>query len=492
MALVDRLLHTFGLARLTEAAPAGDQLDPDDHLYRRLTGSPRDLSPLQQERALQIVTYLFEMNPLARRIVEQTKDFVVGDGFTVTSSVPEIDAVLTTCWTDPITNLAMTQHTKALELGLTGEQIWPVFVNEVSGHVRLGIIDPGDVEHVFHDPENKTIPIGVRLRGTNGKRYRVIYPAPDLTLFTDTTQALRETFSDGECFYFAVNKLTGMTRGRSDLLCLIDWLDGYDRYLFDSMERAALINAFIWDVILKGADQSKIDAWLTKHGTPPKPGTVRAHNENEVWEAQTPDMKQQDTREGGKLLRNHILGGAGIPVHWFGEGEDSNRASALEMGTPVFRRLVARQHVVKHMLLTVCRYQIQRAIAPTPGRRGPLAQFEMVTPDEGSDPVPAMETVVLQESAISGRDLQRAATVLLAVAQAVSLAMLNKVMRPETAVRLIAAAANELGVDINPQDELIETPEGTLTEQEATRVYRDIQAHLTRLQELTVGNGRPR
>lgn len=493
MAVVDRILGALGLSRLAEQTlpPAGDGIDADDYLYRRLSQSQRDLSPLQHDRHLQIVSHLFEMNPLARRIVEQTKDFVVGDGFTVSSPVPEIDAVLKAFWKDPITDLAATQHNKALELGLCGEQILQVFTNEVSGHVRLGVIDPIDVSMVIHDPDNRTIPVGIQLKGQSPRKYRTLYSEPDPTLFTAPTVQLRETLSDGDVFYFAVNKLTGMTRGRSDLLCLIDWLDGYDRYLFDGMERAALINAFIWDVTLDDMKETDIQAWLMKHGVPPKPGTVRAHNQKEKWEAQTPDLKQSDTREGGKTLRNHILGGAGIPVHWYGEGEDSNKASATEMGTPVFRRLKTRQLVVKTMLLSLCRYQVQRAIQPAPGVRGPLAEFERVLLPGASDPVPATEAILLQEAAISTKDLQQAATTLLAVSQAVSLNVMNGLMQKSTAIKIITVAANELGVDLNPQDEIEALASGAkpLTESETDRLYTEIQSHLARLKEVTA-NGR--
>ena len=488
MALIERLLNAVGLSRLAESSgPAmGVSIDPDDHLYRSLSSSSRDISPLTQDRVLQLAGYLYETNPLARRIAELTKDFVVGDGFTVSSPVPEIHAVLTKMWNDPITDMHSTQHLKALELGMYGEQIWPVFVNVITGHVRLGVVDPLNVAAVLHDPDNRNIPIGVLMKKSLASEpviYRVIYPAPDGELFSVSTQHLRNGYTGGECFYFAVNKLSGQSRGRSDFMSLIDWLDGYDRYLFDTMERSALINAFVWDVVLKGEKQAGIDAWLAKNGAPPKPGTVRAHNESEEWTAQTPDMKHADSQAGSRLLRNHVLGGSGTPEHWFSEGGDVNRSTAAEMSVPVFRRLQTRQNVVKQMLSVVCRYQITQAIAPPSGGRGPLTGFEMVTLPGHADPVPATDAFTVQASNVSSKDLARAGTIFLTVSQGVSLAVLNKLMRPETAVRLLAAAANELGVDINPQDELAAPGSTPLAESETTRLYGEIQAHLSRLKE---------
>lgn len=487
MAMIDTMLRAVGLSRLTEASgPAmGASIDPDDHLYRSLTSSSRDISPLTQDRVLQLAGYLYETNPLARRICELTKDFVVGDGFTVTSPVPEIESILMAMWNDPITNLAQTQHLKALEIGLYGEQTWPAFNNDVTGHVRLGVIDPLNIERVLHDPDNAAIPIGVQVKKGQSREprtYRVIYPAPDAELFSEPTQRLRESFTGGECFYSAVNKLTGQTRGRSDLLSLIDWLDGYDRYLFDTMERSGLINAFVWDVVLKGAKQPEIDAWLAKHGAPPKPGTVRAHNESEEWTAQTPDMKHADTETGSRILKNHILGGSGIPSHWLSDGGDANLATATAMSTPVMRRLQARQNVVKEMFSAVCRYQIQQAVI-----KGRVS--EMVKIPGTEELVPATQAFSIQASAVSSKDLQTAGALLLTIVQATSLAVMNKQMKPETAVQLIAVAANELGVDINPQEELAPEEEASLEESETQRLYREIQAHLSRIKEHAANGG---
>lgn len=496
MAVIDTILKAVGLSRLTEASiPSGAGIDADDYLYRKLSGSSRDVSPLTQERVLQLASYLYESNPLARRIMELTKDFVVGDGFTVHSPIPEIQTVLDRFWTDPITNLTLTQHLKVLELGLYGEQCLPAFTSEITGHVRLGVIDPLLISDVIHDPDNSSVPIGVftkstAMAGTQAtvKRYRIIYPGRDEELFTEQTQAIRASFTDGECFYFAVNKLTGISRGRSDLLSLIDWLDGYDRYLFDTMERAALINAFIWDVTLTGASQKKIDDWSLEHSTPPKPGTVRVHNEKEKWDATTPDLKASDGQIGARLLRNHVLGGSGTPAHFYSEAEDINKSVGAEMAAPVFRRLSVRQHLCTQMFRDLCRYQILRAIEPVPGRKGPLWEMQTVQLPGENREVPATEAFHVQPSAINPKDLQRASAVLNSVAQAVNLALISGTMQKETAVKLLAVAANEMGVDVNPHDEIRNVEQVPALESE--RLVREIQAHLTRLAEAMPKNGR--
>ena len=40
---------------------------------------------------------------------------------------------------------------------------------------------------------------------------------------------------DGVCFYYAVDKVSTATRGRSDLTRLVDWIDGMDQLLFNQL-----------------------------------------------------------------------------------------------------------------------------------------------------------------------------------------------------------------------------------------------------------------
>ena len=155
--------------------------------------------------------------------------------------------------------------------------------------------------------------------------------------------------------------MANSTRGRSDLFSLADWIDGYDQFLFNRLERSHLMNVFLWDVELKGKKQKEIDEWLRDQNVP-KPGSMRAHNEWVTWKAIVPDLGAQDASEEAKLFRNQILGGAGLPPHWYAGGEGITRATALEMATPVMKRLKTRQRYFRYMITYIFNYVIDQAI----------------------------------------------------------------------------------------------------------------------------------
>lgn len=369
-----RWFNKWNKKEFKEAVTGGLRIDADDHQYRRLSAHyGRDLSSFTHERMLEIAYYLYDRNPLAHRIVELTKDFVVGGGVNYRTESPEVQEILDDFWNDPINNWDLKQHERVLELGLFGEQCYPVFVNPYNGRVRLGSLDPVKICDVQTNSENAEEVRNIIPKGTDTQPLRVIHldEQPNSPTFNRLV---------GDCFFFAINKVSNAARGRSDLLCLVDWIDGYEQFLFNRIDRSALISAFVWDVTLEGMNAEEIAAWL-KNNPSPKPGSVRAHNEKVQWKAVSPDLGAHDAIEEARLLRNFILSGAGFPEHWFAEGGQINRATAAEMGVPTLKRLSARQRYFRYMLEYIFRFVIDQAVIHGRIPQQTDTRFQVILPE---------------------------------------------------------------------------------------------------------------
>ena len=420
--------------------PVGGQVDSDDHLYRSLTGTNRDLPAVTQDRMINIAAYLYDTNLTAGRMIELVRDYVIGDGITYQSGNEDVKKVLDDFWKDPINNWELFQDNAIIELGIYGEQCWPVFVNDTSGKVRLGYVDPGNISRVVTDPGNCKQPIGVKLKrrgGKTGKKLKVIIQGEDTELLTEDAITLRDTFTDGECFLFQINKLTNATRGRSDLLRSADWLDGYDQMLFNVMERPAILNNFVWDVELQGMEQTQIDEWVKKQKAP-KPGSIRAHNEKVKWEAVTPELKGKDSGETAKTIKNHILGGRGFPEHWFASGGDVNRATAAEMGDPTYKMLNRRRSYFKAIITNVFTYVIAQALDKDTLK---------VKEDEASDFQITMPEFV-------PKDVTKHATAIQQIVTSLSIAESNGWLTRETIINILAIGIKQIGYEINVKNEI--------------------------------------
>ena len=429
-------------SRFVEAAGVSVEEDMDG--WRPLTGdSKRDLNPMTQRRMQELAVYLWKTNPLANRLIELPLAYLLAEGVSLTVPDEEAQGWIDTFWRDPINRMDIKLPKKVRELSLYGEQCWPAFVNEVNGHVRLGYLDPGLIETVVTDPDNVEQPIGVvTVRNNKGvkRRFRVIVNGPE-DVFTENTRQIRETFTDGDCFYFPVNDLSNATRGHSDLLAQMDWLDSYDHALFGEVERWDFLRAFIYDVTLKGATPEEVEARASKISVP-RPGSVRVHNDSEEWEALAPSLGSYESENNARLFRNHIMGGGTIPEHWFGGGGDVNRATAGEMGEPTFKVFTMRQTYLGYILEELATYVIRQR----------LKIFYGAEPEASNHPEDYEVTAEFPE--LTARDTSKYAAALQQVVVAAATAIDRGLLSEETAVAVIALVAGQLGKEIDPMAEL--------------------------------------
>lgn len=415
---------------------AGLSLDADDNLYRRLTSGAkfgrRDLSPLQQDRMLEICWFLWEQNPFARRLITMMTDLILGEGISVEAQDERISKVISDTWNHRVNQLPVRIREFHNALALNGELILPVAVNPITGTPTLGFLDPYQVKTVDPEPTNILIPDYVVMKPEGGvgegQKLKIVRENP-------ATGRL-----EGEVFYFGINKLPNSLRGRSDLMPLADWLDLYDQYLFAEVERLHLLSAFVWDYTVEDADEATIQAKLKKLPTP-RPGSVFGHNQKEKLEAQTPDLKAQDRSEAGRMLRIHIAGSFGFPLSWMGE-IDSNKASIEGQNDVLMKTPAARQKEFGGFIDQIVRFGVEQAT----GKNRTLFK----------DASPAYR---IRMPEIAAKDIARVGQVLSSVVTAMDTGMANQTVSRRVAVTTTCALLKHLGVEADPQDVMKEADE---------------------------------
>ncbi|MBI2815461.1 MAG: hypothetical protein HYX72_00830 [Acidobacteria bacterium] len=416
------------------AFPAGR----NDGGFRRISQASnawRDLQPPMQWNMQRVSYYLYVTNPLARRIVELTKDFVIGEGVQIHASDPAVQRVLDDFWYDPANNMDMNLESFVREMAIFGEQIWYCATNPINGKVRLGYIDPYWIDAVEYATLDGlpgravTMPVTVQLKMDSGETEprRLSVVAFDEDPSSQTYGQLK-----GECFYWAINKARAAHRGISDLFALADWLDGYDQMLFALMTQMDSLSRFIWDVTLSGMTGEQIQQWLKDNGTPPRPNSIRAHNEKVAWQAVAPPVQAADRSEGVRLIKNMNLGGAGFPEHWFADGASTNRATALVQGEPTLKMLTSRQRLVRNMLEQLLDFVVDRRIAAgvLPSRID--KSFQVVVPQ------------------LSVRDQEKAASALKSAADALTSFQSAGAVDTATMTQVLTAMLSHLGVQCDP------------------------------------------
>jgi hypothetical protein len=240
MALLDNLLESNGIRESSFYISSSDP-DRDSNLqdgFRRLTKvmNERDLQPLEQQRQTEIALFLYDSNPLAKRIIDLVNSFVTGDGFSFNAKNPRVLDLLNRFWNDPVNDWPLKQLDRFKMLSITGELLLPVAVRRADGRVRIGYVDPGNIEEIVPDPYNPEILLQANI--VQGYHPDGVLDLPKAySLIQQDERPLSPTYGKLNfypepygAFYFGINKPSNATRGRSDLITVFDWLDLYDQY----------------------------------------------------------------------------------------------------------------------------------------------------------------------------------------------------------------------------------------------------------------------
>lgn len=418
----------------------GQMVDDDDFKYRRLTGGKpqeRDLLPFAQERMGVIAAYLYEINALAKDIIDGKVEFGLGEGVSYVAEDDKVQKVLDDFWNDPVNQMQFRQTQFARDLGLFGELCLPVAVNKMNGHVRLGYVDPKQIEKIDLDKNNALIQDKVHVREIKNDQGVAVGKAKILKIIKQTTNPRAKGFGylDGDCFYFSINKLSNSSRGRSDLLVNFDMLDAYDQFMWTLVEKAIMMNMLVWDVTIEGMDQKQIDEWMKKYARPPKAGTVLPHNAKIKWEAIVPDFKSSDPSNHAKLFLSLIACGARKPRHFMGMPEDTNRALGTEMAEPTVKNMLVRQQYYGYMFTTQFNFVIDQAIIHKRLEKDVNRKFKIIFPtitNKGVDKI--------------SRGFERGVN---ALEKALDQGLITK----ETATQILGTYTTQLGVEVNAKEE---------------------------------------
>lgn len=460
--------------------PSGDILQFG---YRRAgQRGRRDFSQLSHDQIQNTVWSLYQSNGMAKRALKFQRDHIIGRSTRPSApDDPELQEIFDTFW--QTNNLR--KRIKSFFIGhpLFGELCLPVFVRQTDGRVKLGYVDPGEIEDVICHPHNALEQWCVVTKVQDGRRriYRIIredegyvrsnrvvqpnYPDKLVTHEQAVLEPWEEAFLgangmsgySGSCFYFDKNNVANQPRGFSDLLQSADTMDQHEETLFSLGEREALASYYGWDVTLvsHSPEDVKKRASDIRRRTPNKRGQTNVHNDSEMWELKTADLKQPGTVATAHALKTHALEGLGQPRHWHGEDDTANRATAESADNPTNKSLESDQDDAKATIEFMLRFTRDQA---------EIAGFwKPSTLDKGQ--MSGEIDVLMPE--ITSRDITKVSAALSQVTQSVAMAVMDlQLITKETGAQILAKAYNEMGVEYDPMEELKKLEQSELEEAE--------------------------
>jgi len=335
----------------------------DDRFYANLEkAAPLDLDPTQLHQTQRYSLRAYFTNPDGRRTIENTKNFTIGDGVRFRAADPKVQELLEKHWI--VNEWEDKLEGRALALSLFGEQFYPAFVNDENGFVRISSISPfriitlnrhgDDAENIVSVTASLGDFIPTALPEKMEKKiYNIIKPDDDGKLTAK---------GPDRAFYFAINRISGATRGVPDLVASLDYLEAKDSFTFSIAERANLASNVVFDLTVKGATNDQdIRKRVDQVVNAIKSGTVFGHNDSVDLTLKVPNLAAIDAKAVSDLLDRAIQSGTGYAGLFFGNSDDLTRASASEISIPVAKALQVRQGFQKRIISKVFTFQIEEA-----------------------------------------------------------------------------------------------------------------------------------
>lgn len=312
----------------------------------------RDRYDHDREEILRQSLEAWRVNPLARRIVELTSQYVVGGGISFESRHAGSQEFLHSFWQHRLNRMDSRVFEWSDELCRSGE-LFILLSTDAGGmsYVRaVPALEIVEIETSENDIEQELRYV------TRGERSFAGLSAAENGDNQDSGSARQVML------HYAVNRPAGALHGESDLAPLLRWLSRYAAWLEDRARLNHFRNIFQYVVTLQGSSESdrrRRQAELNMN--PPEPGSILVKDQSETWETLSPRLESEDAGEDGLSLKKMIAAGAGFPLHYLAEPESSTRTTAESAGGPSFRRMEQRQEFFTWMISDLLRVILTRA-----------------------------------------------------------------------------------------------------------------------------------
>ncbi len=362
----------------------------------------RERYPADRQELLRQSLEAWQTNPLARRIVELTSQYVVGGGITVGSRHPAANRFLRQWWQHPLNRMDVRCSEWCEELVRSGE-IFVILSTDPAGTTYLRALPAAQVQHIHTAANDIEQEIGFTefpTAGGEGAYWQAWQP----------TLAGREDLPFSPVVrQYAINRPVGALRGEPDLAPLLKWLARYSAWLEDRVRLNRYRQAFLYQVKAPfNSETERASRQAALNRVAPSPGSILVTDESETWSVIQPNLASAEAGEDGLAIKRIIAAGAGLPMHFLAEPEGATRTTAESAGGPTFRHFEQRQRWFLWMIRDLAgialarRAQVDRSIDPAAEI---LVQGADISARDNGELASAAEGIIRAFSALRDRNL---------------------------------------------------------------------------------------
>ena len=334
-------------------------------------GAPdRDRYGADRDEVLREALDAWRTNPLARRIVALTTQYVVGAGVTLSSPHAAAQAFLTEWWHHRLNRLPVRVFEWSDELARAGNLIVLVST-DAAGMSYVRGLPASRVQAIVTRPNDIEQPTAIVEKAQWGTSPQSAISHPQSAMSEGRTWPVYDPVTDRPdetgawptvALHYAINRPVGAAWGESDLAPLLRWLARYSHWL----ENRARLNHFrqSFMYVVRGVFKSAAERLARQaelNANPPTPGSILVTDANsEAWGVLHPQLDSFEAGEDGLALKKMLAAGSGNPLHFLAEPESATRTTAEAAGGPTFRHYEQRQIFFLWLLADVARVALAR------------------------------------------------------------------------------------------------------------------------------------
>lgn len=323
----------------------------------------RDLSPEDRRRMVRLSRLNHKRSGVYGQVLDTLVDFTVADGAVVACTDPRAQAFWDRVTMDPANAWDRTYRQRVTMRLVDGEYVLTATVPFrgldanaqpiLSGTVLFGRMEPDSITAIETSEINVDRLLSLAFQPAGAlKPFTLPMARPNVKLRDN---------GDGTgtaAFFWRCNTLG--VRGVP--------------YLSRSLDKATMLDAVVDELARKAEYTSRFWLHATYDSTGDKredakvrrellawlrswtPGEAAATTGNVKVTAIAPELGVVDAKAFVDLVLEYVLGSHGIPRMWYAAGGDTNRATAVEQGTPIHRRLDALQSDLRSEIEDVIRF----------------------------------------------------------------------------------------------------------------------------------------
>lgn len=313
----------------------------------------------EREKVLIEVINAWRQNPIAKRIIEITTEFVVGDGFGFEVKTDEHKKFLTEFWKGELNDLDAQIPEFADESWRAGDLFILGSVDQ-TGMTYYRALPAENICHIICAPND--------YRQEQQYKRTAIDDDPYLS-YSEWKKTDAETKKKGFVLHFPLNRAVGSVFGESDLASILYWIKLHKQFLEDRARLNFFRQLFTFIIQKPFSSIAEKLTYIAEFAKmlPKKAGGVLAVDKGETVGTLNPNLASFEAEQDGLAIKRMIAVGAQMPMHYLAEPESSTSTTADSSGTPTFRRFKARQkfmlRVVKKLCSVALEIRFEKAIA---------------------------------------------------------------------------------------------------------------------------------